>query len=274
MPITTETIQIGLVGVGDIIAIPTGKIKNNDIATAVGVKVIVDIPAELQYSSSLLPVGYGNYNVGTNTWENITLLAGDEIEGIIYLEILDDTDAVFTITFTVTADGACENCQEDNIRCVITSGIGCSEVMACVPLVDDVPADYSSRVLGINCDGEITTVNPITKKAITEYRSQAADIAVTLAGPTILHIEPTEDLTVTITKGDACDSDEIIIKHLGIDANANWKIRVINASGLATVDEDTYFEFDNTTFITSNNSRGSNMSTHTFYYFGNELYVI
>jgi len=136
----TVNLNIGLITVGSVIAVPTQKIYNDDVNPILNVKVIVDIPDGLQYDSSVLPSG--TYNSGTNTWTIPTILAGGYTEGIFNFLVTDDTSPEYTITFTATKDGSCENCTQNNNICVITNGISCTQMRLCDPLLA-MPEEYT-----------------------------------------------------------------------------------------------------------------------------------
>lgn len=136
----TVNLNIGLITVGSVIAVPTQKIYNNDVNPILNVKVIVDIPTGLQYDSSVLPSG--TYNSGTNTWTIPTILAGGYTEGIFNFLVTDDTSPEYTITFTATKDGSCENCTQNNNICIITNGISCTQLRLCDPLLA-MPEEYT-----------------------------------------------------------------------------------------------------------------------------------
>ena len=269
----TKTIDIGLIAVGSIISVPTGKVTNGGTSTLTGVKVVVDVPPGLVYDSSTLPIG--SYNVGLNTWENITILPGADngIEGEIRFEVTDDSNPIFKITFTATSDLACETCLNDNVICMVTTGLTCDQFGICDPILASLPTAYSTSVFGTNCAGEKAAVKPVVIKNVTTYSDQATNLTITLDEPKILHIEPTANITVTLTPGATfCSVKDIDIKHIGTGANRNFNIRILNSAGTNIVDLDTYFEFNNSGTST-NNTRGYNLTAYNFYYNGNDLFV-
>jgi hypothetical protein len=132
--------------------------------------------------------------------------------------------------------------------------------------VDEVPTDYSTSVFGTKCDGTRGSVKPVVTKDVVTYLNRSTNLSITLDSPKIIHIEPTDDIFVTITKGvPFCSTNDIDIKHIGTGDNRVFKIRVLNASGDTTVDGDTYFEMDNAGSGT-NNLRGYNFTAYNFYY--------
>lgn len=245
-----DTIDIGIIFIGDTFTITLDgvtypSVKNLGPGIAYNAKLTITRPSGISFDPGNSTVPRGIFNEATGEWDIGSVLAGESLTPTFAFYIEDDCPPLpRTISFVITSD-SCECDFANNTFEIDVVGDSCCRINEC----------YS------------------TTHEVTKYLSQGANFGYTVCSENhkVLLVEPTADITITLTGGGLeCKSDSIIIKHIGQSANRVWKIRVISSSG--NMDSDTYFEFDNVGSAL-NNLRGYNFTSFKFVWDGTDFWV-